>query len=87
MAQKTFELQIVTVTKALFEGDATELHCKSTAGAMVVLAHHEPLITRIEKSVMKVKTADEKIKEFPIESGVLEVANNKAVVLCSVSDE
>ncbi len=83
MSTKPFELKIVTVAEALFEGEAQELHCKGTAGDMVVLANHEPLITRIEKSTLKVRTADGEMKEFPIVSGVLEVAHNKAVVLCS----
>ncbi len=83
MAQKTFSLKITTVAEALYDDEAIELHCKGTAGDMVVLANHEPLITRIEKSALKVRTTDGEIKEFPIVSGVLEVAHNKAVVLCS----
>ena len=86
MSAKTFTLQVVTVTKPLFEGQAIELHCKGTAGDMVVLATHEPLITSIEKSTLRVKTSDEKFEEFEIESGVLEVAHNKAIVLCSTND-
>lgn len=83
MADKTFTLQIVTVSEPLFEGEAVELHCKGTEGQMVVLANHEPFITRIEKGTVKVVTPLKEQQEFTIVSGVLEVADNKAVVLCS----
>jgi len=86
MSQKTFTLQIVTVTKALFDGEALELHCKGTDGDMVVLANHEPLVTNIEKSDLLVRTEDGKEEKFSIENGVLEVAFNKAVVLCSTNE-
>lgn len=85
MAHSTFQLQIVTVTNALFEGAAEELHCTGTGGQMTVLAHHEPFMTSIEPCTLRVQ-ADGKEHEFPISKGVLEVADNKAVVLCS-SDE
>lgn len=83
MSDKSFTLQVVTVTNALFDGEARELHCKGSDGQMVVLAKHEPFITRIEKCVLKVVTPNGEVQEFPIVSGVLEVADNKAVVLCS----
>ena len=83
MSDKSFALQIVTVAEALFDGQATELHCKGSDGQMVVLAHHEPFITRIEKGTLKVVPTTGEPQEFPILSGVLEVADNKAVVLCS----
>ena len=82
MARKTFQLQIVTVGDALFDGDALELRCRGSAGQLAVLAHHQPLITRIEPSTLVVVTPEE-TKEFTISGGVLEVADNHAVVLCS----
>lgn len=86
MTQKSFTLRIVTVAEALFEGSAAELHCAGSAGQMTVLAHHEPLITRLETCTVRVVTPSGKTEEFPINGGVLEVADNKAVVLCSGSE-
>lgn len=86
MSQKSFTLQIVTVGSALFDGEALELHCRGAGGQMTILAHHEPLITKIEKGVVRVITK-QKEETFEIEGGVLEVADNKAVMLCSRSAE
>jgi len=83
MSQKTFTLQLVTVSKALFDGEAIELHCKGADGDMVVMANHEPLVTNVEKGDLLVRTADGKEETFSIEGGVLEVAYNKAVLLCT----
>ncbi len=83
MAATSFTLRIVTVAQELFSGEATELHAKGTTGQLTVLAHHEPLMTRIERCALKVVTPDGTTKEFPIISGVLEVADNAAVLLCS----
>jgi len=84
MSAKSFSLQIVTVSKALFDDQAVELHARGTAGQMTILAHHEPFITRVEHCTLRVRTVNGEMEEFPIVSGVLEVADNKAVVLCSV---
>ena len=40
-------------------------------------------MTRIERCTLAVVAADGTTQEFPIISGVLEVANNEAVLLCS----
>ena len=84
MSAKSFSLQIVTVAKALFDEEALELHARGSDGQMTILAHHEPFMTRIERCTLRVLTTNGETKEFPIVSGVLEVADNKAVVLCSV---
>ncbi len=80
---KTLQLQVVTVAKALFEGEARQLHCRGVDGEMTILAHHEPLITHLVESTVRVTDADGEVHEYPIQSGILEVANNRAVVLCS----
>jgi len=82
MVSQPFIVQVVTVEKALFDGDALELHCAGVDGQLAILPHHEPLITRLAKGSVRVVTSvGEEI--FAIHSGVLEVADNKAVVLCS----
>lgn len=83
MASTSFTLRIVTVAQELFSGEATELHAKGATGQLTVLAHHEPLMTRIERCTLHVVADDGTTHDFPIISGVLEVANNAAVLLCS----
>lgn len=86
MARSTFTLRVVTVTSALFDGEAEALHCRGVDGQLTVLARHEPLITRLEPGVLRVVAHGGEEQAFSVAEGVLEVADNKAVVLCS-SDE
>ena len=82
---KTFKLQVVTVSNALFDGEATELRCRGSAGQLTILAHHQPLITRVDPSdIIVVSESGE--EKFAISGGILEVADNRAVVLCSSDD-
>ncbi len=85
MAMSPFQVDVVTVANALYTGEAHELHCKGSAGQMVVLAHHQPLITRIEPGTVKIVHNDE-AQEFEISGGVLEVANNHATLLCEADE-
>lgn len=80
---KTFELQVVTVSATLFEGEARELHCKGADGELTVLAHHEPLITTLHPSTIRIVDSEGAQHEHTIAGGALEVANNRCVVLCS----
>jgi F-type H+-transporting ATPase subunit epsilon len=86
MMQNTFELRIVNVAEALFDGPAISLICRGTSGELTVLAHHEPFISTLEKGPLRVATTDGE-HTFEIKDGVLEVAGNRATVLCSLHAE
>ena len=86
MKKPTFELQVVTVGHALFDGDAHEMSCRTKAGDITILAHHEPLITQLGKGGVRVVDNDGKEHTYFIERGVLEISNNRAVVICSSNE-
>ncbi len=79
---KTFHLTVSSVSESKFDGEAISLHVPGIDGAMEVLADHEPLITTLKEGTITIKTEDNKDGEkFGIEKGILEVANNRVVVL------
>jgi len=79
---KTFHLTVSLVTESKFDGEALSVHVPATSGEMEVLADHEPMITTLKAGTITIKTADNPEGEkFAIEKGILEVANNRAVVL------
>lgn len=82
----SFNLQIVTVSEELFNGTAQELHCTGVEGEMTILAQHEPFITTLKTGALRVTDEDKEKHTFEITNGVLEVAHNRAVVLCSRSN-
>ncbi len=78
--QNTFHLVIASVGETRFDGQAISATFPGQAGELTVLAHHEPFVTTLKKGSIRVRAEGES-KEFPVESGVLEVSRNHAVVL------
>ncbi len=73
-------LEIITPDKKIFSGEVTSVAVPGSAGSFQVLNNHAPIISTLVKGIVKVKTGNEEL-EFPIKSGVLEMLQNKVVVL------
>ncbi|HUO50060.1 MAG TPA: F0F1 ATP synthase subunit epsilon [Candidatus Paceibacterota bacterium] len=76
----TFHLVIASVGENLFDGAALAATIPTNTGEITVLPHHEPLVVTLKQGTVRVKTNTEE-KKFTIAGGVLEVSNNRAVVL------
>ncbi len=75
-----FHLTIASPSEVFFDGDATEVSLPGTEGNFQVLAQHEPLITTLRKGVITYKTEHDG-NTVPVESGVVEVAENRCTIL------
>jgi len=60
MADKTFNLQIISPTRVFFDGDAEMVEMKTTEGEIGVLAGHIPLTVILEPGILRIKQADGK---------------------------
>jgi F-type H+-transporting ATPase subunit epsilon len=76
-----FHITITNVAGALYEDNAASVSVPGADGDMVVLAHHEPMVALLRKGKIRLDTGAGEIKEFEVTSGVLEVSNNKVIVL------
>jgi len=83
MSTSTFSVTVATVSREIYSGEAVALHVVGTEGEMTILAHHEPLISNLVGGDVSIIDAQGATHTHAITKGVLEVANNKAVVLCS----
>lgn len=81
MAENTFHLVIANVGQTLFDSRAQSVVVPGTAGEMTILPHHEPIVTTLNKGSISVKNQEGIVEKFEIESGVLECAANRVVVL------
>jgi F-type H+-transporting ATPase subunit epsilon len=82
MAERnTFHLILASVGETRFDGPAVSVTLPGEAGELTVLPHHEPLVTTLKKGNVTVRQTSGEPKVFPIESGVLEISGNRAVVL------
>jgi F-type H+-transporting ATPase subunit epsilon len=74
-------LEIITPEKTVFSGDISLIKVPGTKGSFEVLNNHAPLISTLDKGDIKVITSGDEEKHFSIEGGVIEVRDNKIIVL------
>lgn len=74
-------LEIVTPDKTVFEGEAQLVQLPGLDGSFEVLDHHMPMIAGLAKGKVKVIDADKNENFYDIKGGVLEVVDNKVMVL------
>ena len=74
-------LEIITPEKKLFEGKFKAVLLPGKTGKFEVLNNHAPIISSLTKGQVKVTDVDNQIKFFEIKGGVIEMQNNKMIVL------
>jgi F-type H+-transporting ATPase subunit epsilon len=74
-------LEILTPQKKIFGGEVKLLKVPGSKGSFEILNNHAPIISTLDKGQLKLITPDDKAENFTIDSGVVQVANNKIIVL------
>ncbi len=82
----TYKLVIVTPEKQFYQGEVVELITGSTQGNVGILANHMPLVTTLRPSVTEIVDKDGKKMKAFTSSGILEVKDNAATMLCDASE-
>ncbi|UZR95527.1 F0F1 ATP synthase subunit epsilon [Chondrinema litorale] len=78
--------ELITPDKKAFEGEVIGVKMPGVNGSFEVLNNHAPIISNLEKGELRVTASNEQ-KFFEIESGIVEVLNNKIVVLTETVQE
>ena len=73
-------LEIITPDKKVFAGEATSVTLPGSEGQFQVLNRHAPLVSALAKGDVVVDTGGAK-QTYVIDGGVVEVLNNKVLVL------
>jgi len=73
-------VEIISPEKKLFEGNATAVQLPGTEGSFQLLNNHAPIITTLAAGKIKLEQGAE-VTYIDIKGGVLEMNNNKAIVL------
>ena len=74
-------LEIITPEKELFNGEVTSVKFPGTNGGFEILNNHAPIISTLGEGEIRVITTDKNTKKFEINGGVIEMQNNKIIVL------
>lgn len=73
-------LEIVTPDRKVFQGEVTEASFPGADGSFQVLKNHAPIVSALTNGVVSY-TTDEKRISLTVDGGVVEVKDNRIVVL------
>jgi F-type H+-transporting ATPase subunit epsilon len=74
-------LEIITPEKQVFSGEVTSVQFPGINGGFEILNNHAPIISTLGKGEIRVITTEKNTKKFDINGGVIEMQNNKIIVL------
>jgi F-type H+-transporting ATPase subunit epsilon len=74
-------LEIVTPDKKIYSGDVDAVRLPGAEGSFGILKNHAPIIATLKKGTVKITDAKKSVENFDINGGVVEVLNNKIIVL------
>jgi len=74
-------LEILTPQKKFFGGDIKLLKVPGSSGSFEVLVNHAPIISTLEKGILKFITTSDETMNYTIDGGVVQVSDNKIIVL------
>lgn len=74
-------VEILTPEKKLYSGDVYGVQLPGITGLFEILEKHAPLVAALGKGSIKILKDKNNFEHFTIESGFVEVLNNKVTVL------
>jgi F-type H+-transporting ATPase subunit epsilon len=74
-------LEIITPDKKLFEDEVKSISLPGIDGGFGILDRHAPIISALKKGTIQVIDKQAAKHSFDVNGGVVEVLNNKVVVL------
>jgi len=74
-------LDILTPEKIIFSGEITLVKVPGANGSFEVMENHAPIISSLSKGELKINPKEKEAILYNIEGGVVEVINNKVIIL------
>lgn len=80
-------LEILTPEKKIFSGDVYGVQLPGIEGSFEVLDKHAPLVSALKSGNLKILKDKHATSSYTIQSGFVEVLNNKTTVLVEGAEE
>ena len=77
-------LEIITPEKKVYEGEIVSVTLPGTEGSFQLLNNHSPLVSTLKKGKIVVADKNNQNTEVAVNGGVVEVNNNKVIVLAEI---
>ena len=75
------QLEIITAESQLFSGEVSSVKLPGMDGEFEILDNHAPVISTLDKGIIRVIDNNNKTENFEVNGGVIEMQNNKIIVL------
>ncbi len=79
-------IQILTPTGKIFEGEGTSVRVPGTGGQFEVLENHAAIVSSLDPGTIRIILADGSIKNVEIQSGFIEVLKNEVALLVTMQE-
>lgn len=81
MAHSKFPVEVLTPEGEVFSEEIEMLSTVTTVGSIGILAHHEPVLARLEPTELRLYRAEGDIVRFAQAEGYMQFSDNRALVL------
>ena len=75
------QLEIITAESQLYSGEVTSVKLPGMDGEFEIFNNHAPVISTLDKGIIRVIDNNNKTENFEVNGGVIEMQNNKIIVL------
>ncbi len=79
--EEAMTLEILTPEKKLYSGEVYGVQLPGITGLFEILDKHAPIVSALRKGNLKILIDKSSFENYSIESGFVEMLNNKATVL------
>ena len=75
------QLEIITPDHKIFTGEVKLVKVPGSKGSFEILKNHAPIISTLEQGEIKVINMQDRITNYEISGGVIEVKQNNIIIL------
>ncbi len=74
-------LDIISPSNKIFSGDIISVKVPGSNGEFEIFKNHAPIISNLDKGTIRVTNSNKKSETYDINGGVIEMQNNKIIIL------
>lgn len=74
-------VEIITPDAKLFDGEVNSIVLPGTKGRFEILNNHAPVVSTLSAGEITISIDKDKKESFEVQGGVIEMQNNKIIVL------
>ena len=81
MARTKFACEVLTPEGEVFNEEVEMVSTRTTSGSIGLLAHHEPLLARLEPAELRIYRSEGDVVTFAQAEGYVQMSENRALLL------